>query len=282
MIRQALPTFLAALFVVPLASAQAPAKEAGRPQAETGPPKSETGRSKTEIAPKTKPPTEEEKRREVEKQYDQALNIYGSIVGKADRAEIAGLKKRIETNENLLKSHREKLTKAEAQRRQFHINYVNRSLGLQRARDKGDLHEKQFQDLVKKEKKQYERQTSALDGDIKLYREETARAEQTLKRLRVEVKQLEASLAHKVRFEEKGKPGATSPVAAIRARLKDLSGFKTIHPTSHSLDCPECAKAFAAEARARRGWLAFLRPGPSAKTRAKTQTPPAPAPKKQP
>jgi len=239
--KQTMPLLLLALALAPCAFGQeTPAK---KPAAKK---------------PETKPLSEEQKSHEIEKNYNQALNIYDAIVDKADVAEVASMKRRIETNEGLLQSFRGKLAAAETQRRQVHVNYVNRSMELQRAHTSGDLPEKQFEEMMAKEKKAYERQTKSLDGDIAHYRGEVSRAEQTLKKLRAELKQLEVSLAHKLRAQGATAKRPKPPAAAIKEQLKALSGFKDMDFTRHSLDCPMCAKAFFREIRAQRGWLAFL------------------------
>ncbi|RME81446.1 MAG: hypothetical protein D6785_08995 [Planctomycetota bacterium] len=131
--------------------------------------------------------SKEEIEEEISKNEQFTLKKYKEILD-SEKFEVKNLKQRIKANEKLISQYRKKLHLTEKELERVRVELTTKAILLKRSKDEGRISTEEFNREFKRIHDRLNMESRELQADISFYKRELDRAENTLRRLKEELK----------------------------------------------------------------------------------------------
>lgn len=168
---------------------------------------------------------QEKRDRQIQKNYEEALKIYGSVsAGKG--ADLANVTKRLQANQALEQKYAKLLEQATADLATMRAQYINRTMNLKKGLDEGKLSRDSYDKLLEDDTKKFRNREKELIEDIAFFNEEISNSRKLQKELLVKKELLSFDPFDPGKKEEPAPAGPRPGIAeSLKKTVSELSGY---------------------------------------------------------
>jgi hypothetical protein len=156
--------------------------------------------------------------------YDATLQIYQSILDK-EGTDATNIDQRIQSNEQMIAKYKPLLANAEAEQRRMQVDFMNRAFALKQQKESGQITEDMFAKEINADEQKFNRHRDEVAQDVSFYRDEIAQAEQRLKDLKTQRKEMMDKAAREGRLPPPKKQPGEALFQGLSGTLDKLSAF---------------------------------------------------------